>query len=108
MPITLRHLASHTAGLPYMPADFDLSPRLTNLDPFSKYSEAHLHDWVNSYKLTRKPGEQYEYSNAGMSLLGQLLAAQAGVSYEELITRRVSAPLGMQRTQITLSPENAG
>jgi CubicO group peptidase (beta-lactamase class C family) len=39
--------------------------------------------------------DSHLYSNLGMAALGQALAERQGYSYEELLTRRVLAPLGM-------------
>jgi CubicO group peptidase (beta-lactamase class C family) len=40
-----------------------------------------------------------------MGLLGQLLADKAGMSYERLLTERITKPLGMSDTRITLDEE---
>lgn len=50
-------------------------------------------------------GSQFEYSNLGRGLLGQALARRAGMDYESLVRSRITAPLGMSSTGITLSPE---
>jgi CubicO group peptidase (beta-lactamase class C family) len=39
-----------------------------------------------------------------VGLLGDALAARAGTSYEELVTERVLAPLGMSATAVTVPP----
>lgn len=41
------------------------------------------------------PGTKYEYSNAGFALAGHMLETVAGQPWEELITERLFAPLGM-------------
>ena len=46
---------------------------------------------------------EYEYSNLGVGLLGHVLSRKAGMSYEELVTKRILEPLEMQDTAITLS-----
>ena len=53
----------------------------------------------------RDPGSQVEYSNVGVGLLGHALALRAGMSYEDLLRRRILEPLGMTNTGITLSAE---
>ena len=49
-------------------------------------------------------GEKWEYSNLGVGLLGYLLARAAGSDYETLLRERITGPLGMAHTSVTLSP----
>lgn len=46
----------------------------------------------------------FGYSNLGVGLLGQALADRAGTTYEALVHREVTGPLGMTDTAITLTP----
>jgi D-alanyl-D-alanine-carboxypeptidase/D-alanyl-D-alanine-endopeptidase len=101
-PITLIDLATHSSGLPRLPDNIDA----TNLvDPYALYGPAQLYGFLASYKLTRAPGSQWEYSNLGAGLLGYILSLRAGVSYEQLLRARILEPLGMSSTTITLSAE---
>ena len=55
-------------------------------------------------KITCKiRGSEYGYSNLGAGLLGHLLAYRAGTDYESLIGIRITRPLNMPNTGITLS-----
>lgn len=100
-PITLEHLATHTSGLPRLPANLKLQdPR----NPYADYTTQQLYAFLGNHKLRRSPG-QYEYSNLGMGLLGHELARRAGVSYEQLLTDRICRPLGMHDTCITLNED---
>ena len=99
--ITLRHLATHTSGLPRLPDNLDMK----NLDnPYADYTVAQMYDFLSRYQLPRGIGEKYEYSNFGAGLLGHLLALKAGMNYETLVTKRICAPLKMSSTAIKLSP----
>jgi D-alanyl-D-alanine-carboxypeptidase/D-alanyl-D-alanine-endopeptidase len=101
-PITLVDLATHTSGLPRMPDNF--APKdLAN--PYADYAYDQLWRFLASYQLTRDPGAQWEYSNLGFGLLGDLLARRAGTDYETLVKARVIDPLGMASTTITLTPD---
>lgn len=92
--ITLRDLATHTSGLPRMPARF--AP--ANLrDPYAAMNEDSLRVHVAASPATRPPG-QYAYSNLGMALLGRALAHAGGARWDELLRDRVLVPLGMDRT----------
>lgn len=98
--ITLRDLANQVSGLPRMPGNF--KPADMN-DPYADYGPAELYAFISGYKLQRDIGAKYEYSNLGVGLLGQALALKAGLSYEEMVRRRVLEPLGMKDSSITLS-----
>lgn len=100
--ITLRHLASHTSGLPRMPQDF--SPANAD-DPYADYNEAKLLASLASCQLENDPGAKYTYSNLGGGLLGYLLARRAGKPWDVLVRERVIAPLGLKDTTVVLTPE---
>jgi serine-type D-Ala-D-Ala carboxypeptidase/endopeptidase len=100
--ITLVDLATHTSGLPRLPTN--LKPTDPG-NPYADYTVAQLYQFLSSYQLTRDPGAQYEYSNLGGGLLGDVLALRAGMSYEALVRSRICDPLGMNDTRITLTPE---
>ena len=97
--ITLLDLATHTSGLPRLPAN--LSPR-DALNPYADYTVEQLYQFLGTVTVTRDIGSQYEYSNLGAGLLGQLLARRAGTDYETLVRTRITAPLSMTSTAISL------
>jgi len=100
--ITLLDLATHTSGLPRLPAN--LKPK-DSANPYADYSVAQLYEFLSSYELPRDIGSQYEYSNLGGGLLGHVLARCAGTDYEALVRARITVPLDMKSTGIALSPE---
>jgi D-alanyl-D-alanine-carboxypeptidase/D-alanyl-D-alanine-endopeptidase len=100
--ITLADLATHTSGLPRMPANFN--PK-DPANPYIDYTDEQLYAFLSSYELTRDVGVKFVYSNLGFGLLGQGLARRAGMNYETLVESRICEPLGMNSTRITLTPE---
>ena len=48
--------------------------------------------------LSKVPSYQYEYSNTGYGMLGQIVAKVSGESYEEYISKSILRPLGMAHT----------
>ncbi len=99
-PITLQDLATHVSGLPRLPGNM----KMANPDnPYADYTPQQMYAFLNGYRLPRAPGEKSEYSNFGMGLLGHLLALQAEKPYEKLLLDRITKPLGMSSTSITLS-----
>lgn len=100
--ITLQHLATHSSGLPRDSVPVDLSQ---DSSPYAGYTADNLYTWLSAYRLERDPGSQVEYSNVGVGLLGHALSLRAGMSYEDLLRRRLLEPLGMTSTAITLNTE---
>jgi serine-type D-Ala-D-Ala carboxypeptidase/endopeptidase len=100
--ITLLQLATHTSGLPREPDNLDPT-RAEN--PCSDFTVEKLYAFLASYKLTRDPGMQFEYSNPGIALLAHAIALKAGKDFESLVVDRICRPLAMDSTRITLTPE---
>ncbi len=97
--ITLLDLATQSSGLPRLPDNFQPA---NAADPYADYGDARLRAFLEHYQLTRAPGAKYDYSNLGMGLLGRVLAARAGNSYESLVRARILDRLGMNSTRITV------
>jgi CubicO group peptidase (beta-lactamase class C family) len=90
---TLAELATHSSGLPRIGAAALVRSLAHPRDPYHGVS---LHRLIRDARLARlrRRGET-AYSNLGVALLGQALAAAAGLSYWELARTRVLIPLGM-------------
>jgi CubicO group peptidase (beta-lactamase class C family) len=97
--ITLRMLATHTSGLPRIPADLAAA----GSNPYAGYGERELWASLRAVKLDFEPGTKASYSNFAVGLLGTLLARKAGLSYEQLLTRRITQPLGMTETVVSVT-----
>jgi CubicO group peptidase (beta-lactamase class C family) len=68
---------------------------------------APLYDLLRTTELASDPGSTWMYSNLGYGLLGEALARRAGLSYGDLVRRRITAPLRMRDTALTLTPAMA-
>ena len=100
--ITLLDLATHTSALTSFPSNiFPADPS----NPFADYTADQLYEYLGKYQLKRDIGAKYDYSNMGYGILGQALARRAGMTYEDAIKARITGPLGMNGTGISLSPE---
>ena len=82
----------------------NLSPKDPS-NPYADYSEAQLYQFLATVELTRDIGSQVEYSNLGAALLGQALTRRAGQDYEALVRERITGPLDMPSTRISLPPD---
>lgn len=100
--ITLRHLATHTSGLPHFAGN--LNPKRVD-QPFANYTVDELNAFLAGYQLTHDPGTKFEYSSLGAGLLGHVIALKAGSDYESLVVDRICRPLRMDSTRITVTPE---
>jgi len=98
--ITLLDLSTHSSGLPRIPRN--LNPK-DPANPYADYRVDDLYQFLSSYELPRDAGSEVEYSNLGGGLLGHILAHRAGTDYETLVRVRITDPLGMPDTGITLS-----
>jgi CubicO group peptidase (beta-lactamase class C family) len=91
--ITLRHLVTHTSGI----------PRLAALDYSSGRSRApsekDLGDALDGLTLERPPGTRVIYSNLGAATAGLVLARVSGRKASDYIDSHVLQPLGMSSTQ---------
>lgn len=86
--ITLHHLLTHSSGL-----ESDFSP--TDFEPVGR--EEYVGRALRS-RLLFTPGEGYEYSNAGYSLLAAIVERVTGQEYEDYLAARVLRPAGMRET----------
>ncbi|HTQ54728.1 MAG TPA: serine hydrolase [Bryobacteraceae bacterium] len=98
--ITLLDLSMHSSGLPRVPGN--LNPKDPS-NPYAGYGVNDLYQFLSACTLPRDPGSEIEYSNLGAGLLGHILARCAGTDYETLLRDRITEPLGMPDTGITLS-----
>lgn len=91
--ITIRHLLHHTSGLPdHMGlADkyWDPDVTLTTADMIALF--------VRHRPPPRfAPGDQFEYSNTGYVLLGEIIARASGRSFVDFMADEIFGPLGMK------------
>lgn len=105
--VTLRRLATHTAGLPKMPGNILGSMLRDRRNPYAAYSADDLLKWLSRRppSISQLEVSLVKYSNLGFALLGRLLAQRLGESYETAVRSRICEPLGMQDTCIQLSDE---
>lgn len=103
--ITLLDLSDQHSGLPRLPANL---PTGETTDPYANYDAKALYDAVKTQGLAKPAKPELTYSNFGVGLLGQLLADKAGTSYEALLTKEITKPLGLGDTTITLSANQKG
>jgi CubicO group peptidase (beta-lactamase class C family) len=106
-PITLVDLVAHSSGLPRLHPGMLRHALRHRADPYSDITVSDLYAALPHARPRAAPGKKWRYSNFGFALLGNALAAHAGVSYEELVCRRLCAPLALFDTCVTVAGERA-
>jgi len=102
--VKLRELLQHTSGL----ADYIRSPAFVEqllADPTRYLSPAQLTDFVRDEPLEFAPGSQYNYSDTDNIAAGLMEEAASGLSYEQLLARRVFGPLKMRGSSLPNTPK---
>ena len=84
--LLLTHVLSHTTGLPYH--------TYTTLVEDGIDLPAMLEELKN-VNVIAKPGELYSYQNVAYSIIGEVIRARTGKSYQALMQEKVFDPLGM-------------
>ncbi len=90
--ITLRHVLSHTMGLPYH-AFTNLVEHNTPLDT--------LINNLHRLDLVGEPGQVYSYQNVGFSLIGKIIEAATQKKFEEALSQKLFLPLQMKDASAT-------
>ena len=101
--ITVEHLLSHTAGwskrtygdpmfIPLKIAEEMNVPAPANLDNIIQF--------VLSKRIPYAPGTRYDYSNFGFCLLGKVIEAASGETYERYVQNHLLAPLGIYEMRL--------
>ena len=89
--ITIRHLLTHTGGLPDMLSDDEVLRE--HHAPLSDYRDGAL-----KAPLKFAPGSKYSYSSMGILLSAEIAQKITGKSIADLVEERVFKPLSMHRT----------
>lgn len=102
--ITLRHLLSHTSGLPPYNAFFD---KEKNEQPGKVFSNNDFMPGIvrNKQALIYQPGEKGNYDNINFILLALIVEKVSGMTYPAYIKKHILQPAGMNETSLLPLPE---
>lgn len=92
--VTVRHLLSHTAGLPehldfHYAGEAPMPPMATTMRRYGR--------------LAFCPGTVYQYANLGYGALATIVAGQSRQTFAEAVRREVFAPLGMTHSSVRVA-----
>jgi CubicO group peptidase (beta-lactamase class C family) len=97
--VRIRHLLTHTSGLPPYTNAEALAKRFGSPCPEKVIAE------ICSLKAVSKPGEQFRYSGLGYITLAKIVQIVSGKSLDEFSRENIFAPLGMNHT--TFNPPDS-
>lgn len=89
--ITVRHLLTHTAGLPPTPRD---AP--TFVPPRGDQGSQEYIDELATAEPIWQPGAGWLYANDGYTIAGRIIEVVSGTPYAEYVSSHIFAPLGME------------
>lgn len=90
--IKIRHLLSHTTGIPPLKRTQDIVRFSEHLPRFE----------AEEYELLGRPGEYLSYSNDSFLLLGEIIQRISGKLYRRHMTARILEPLDMNRSTYSI------
>ena len=91
--LTLRHLLTHTSGMPEATQDQYKSARtLVDVIPF-----------YAGRTLAFAPGSKWQYCQSGINSLGRIVEVVSGQSFPDFLQKRLLDPLGMKDTGFYLT-----
>ncbi len=102
--ISIRHLLSHTSGLPPYNAFFD---KYRKENPGKTFTNRDFIPGVISNKqpVIYEPGEKGNYDNINYLVLALIIEKVSGESYGTYIKKNILAPAGMKETTLFPLPE---
>jgi beta-lactamase class C len=89
--LTVGHVLSHTTGLPYH--------AYTNMVEEGSSLDSML-SWLKNINLATPVGRSYSYQNVAYSIVGKVIEAKTGKSYNEQLRERVFVPLKMTNASV--------
>lgn len=110
--VTIHQLLNHTSGLENidtipniedtnkaMAAEVEAAVKYGRLPVYqTPYTSDQLLEKFCSGPLVRPPGQAFDYNNADYIILGKIIEALYGKSYEEVLEERILHPLRMEHT----------
>ena len=110
-PIRLEQLVNHLSGLPFNLPDIpETRPPFPTPIPHSveerldRYTRKDFLADLHQVKLAQAPGEKMSYSNSAAVLASIILERIYGKPYDDIVKEKITGPLQMADTSISLSP----
>ena len=95
--LTVRHLLTHAGGLPR-----EAAFPYWNTNEFP--TPAEIQSALPTQELALPTASDWKYSNLGLTLAGEIVAAISGMPYTTYVTEQILQPLGMTNTFVETVP----
>ena len=102
--VTLRQLLAHTSGIPKFIIAPETQERI-KASPGVAPPPADLLEPIQDDPLESRPGSKYHYTNSENILVGLMVEAVTGRSYEDVLQSEVSDKLDLMQTTLPRGPE---
>ena len=103
--ITLEQLATHTSGMPRVPANLR-TPQQNPADPYGHFNAELFGAFLRSYHPRHPPPRKYAESVIGLGVLGHALSRRVRLNYGHAVRDLLCTPLGLSdTTAVRLSEE---
>ena len=103
-PATVRHLLTHTAGIPELVHPFDLrKPLFGEIVHAGRPVPSLAEYYRGGLRLVAEPGSRYVYTDHGFATLGQIVEDVSGEPLDRFLRGHVFEPLGMTHTDLVRS-----
>lgn len=110
IPITIKHLLTHTSGIPLNIDGIDHLYQNSSTKSYHKaqeilqnYSKEELLSNLEKVQLKSPPGVYYSYSNITPNILAHILELVYNKPFEKILQSNLFDPIGMNNTGINLS-----
>lgn len=106
-PVTIRHLTTHTSGIPSIPNSLYLKllfSKKTRSNPYIYISNEDILKFLEKHNF-QKSKRKFNYSNTGTGLLGYILTELYELDYETMIQKEITSPLNLSNTSIQIDEE---
>lgn len=99
--LTIRHLVTHTSGLPREAAG-------TNWSDLKFPSRKEMMQILADQEAVLPPETEWKYSNLALAIAGEVVAAVSGEPWEQYVENRVLKPLNMDATRVIPKADTPG
>lgn len=103
-PMTVKHLLTHTSGLPYPSKTTPGHELYDRAKVFDVDSLKEFAGKLQQLPLINNPGDKYEYS-IGIDVLGYLVEVVSGMPFDQFVQKRILDPLKMEDTHFQVPAE---